>query len=364
MFSLVDLDVIVYNFNEFISRIFSAQTLQQAFSFFFEYVVSFLVGCFIILVVGRFLEESIESEKQKRQYDKRALDVLGIRVNRRTIKKNFASEIFTKKSSVEDKFLQDVFSESNKRRIEELKKTLKRTGLKINLDHFFMASGVLGVVVFGIFFKMKLMHPLILLVVALVSGIYLAKMLFEAIADSRVNRIRSRFPEALDMINRSLKTGFDTERSILLVSKAGFGELSDEFGEIYRRISIGIPVTKATYDAIENIPIEEFKFFTVALSVHSEAGGNLIELISNLSSVVRKRQEVEMKINTLSSESRMTAKILSTMPLALVGIFYAMNPKHFDPFFEPGTGKTLLLGSIVSYITGLIIIRSVSTIKV
>lgn len=353
----------VEGFNNFIEGMFSTENLIGAFSFFIEYVFTFLIAASTIFIVARFLENAIESEKQTQQYDKKTYDVLGVRVTEKKVKKNTNAQIFTKRNVLEERILRDAFSESNRKRLLKIKKTLDETGLPINIIHFLIVSIALsGLMYYGIL-KFDVIDPALLIPISICIGFYASINIFEAIAEARIKKLRARFPDALDMMNRSLKTGFDTEKSILLISKADLGEISKEFYQIYRRISIGIPAHKAVSEAINKVPIEEFKFFSVALGVHSEAGGNLIELISNLAGVVRRRQELEMKIETLSSEAKMTAKILSSLPIGLSGIFYWMNPKHFDPFLQPGTGKTLLFVAVASYVIGLAIIKKVSKIK-
>lgn len=363
MFEDLSLNVI-NNFNSFVEGLFRTENLVNSFYFFIEYILTFAIAVATILVIGNFLENAIESEKQTQQYDKRTYDILGVRTNKREVKQVKNAEIFTKRNVLEERILRDAFSEANQKRLLMVKRILDHTGLPINIIHYIAASLALSVVIYYIMLQFEVIDPFLLIPIAVAIGFYASLNIFETIADARIKRIRSRFPDALDMMNRSLKTGFDTEKSILLISKADMGEISKEFYAIYRRISIGIPATRAVSDAIEKIPIEEFKFFSVALTVHAEAGGNLIELINNLSGVVRKRQELELKIETLSSEARMTAKILSSLPIGLAGIFYWMNPKHFDPFFQPGTGKTLFFVAVTFYVMGLTLIRKVSKIKV
>lgn len=360
----IDVNSIIFNFNAVIERMFDAQNLAWAFSLFLEYVVTFGIAFGTILVIGSFLEQAIESEKQSQQYDKRTYQTLGIRIDKKEIKRNISAEIFTKRNKLEERILSDAVSEANRQRLLAVKKILDHTGLPINIVHFMIISLILSTGVYYLMLKFDVIDPVLLILVAIFVGFYVSLNVFEYIAEKRTKAIRSLFPDALDMINRSLKTGFDTEKSILLVSKAGLGEVSHEFAGIYRRISIGIPATNALSEAMDKIPIEEFKFLCVALGVHAEAGGNLIELINNLATVVRKRQELEMKVQTLSSEAKMTAKILSGLPIGLSGIFYWMNPSHFDPFTRPGTGKTLFFAAVASYTIGLAIIRKVSKIKV
>lgn len=363
MFSSINLNQINTNFQTFIDLCFSTHNLTLMFSFFVEYILVFAIACITTILIGNFLEEAIESEKQKQQFDRHTYNTLGIRVKKRVEKKQNNNQIFKKNNLLEEKILRDAFSEVNRQRLIAVKMMLIHTGMNLNLIHFFIFGTLLSLGIYYLIYKFDVIDNALLIIIAVFLGFYAAVNIIESLANARIRRIRLRFPDALDMMSRSLKTGFDTEKSILLISKADLGEISKEFYQIYRRISIGIPATKAVSEAIDQIPIEEFKFFSVALNVHAEAGGNLIELINNLSLVVRKRHELDMKIATLSSEAKMTAKILSSLPIGLSGIFYWMNPKHFDPFLVPGTGKTLFFIACITYVVGLTIIRKVSKIK-
>jgi tight adherence protein B len=139
--------------------------------------------------------------------------------------------------------------------------------------------------------------------------------------------------------------------------------VSDEFKIISQRFDMGIDHKKVLFAAAEKIDIEEFQFLVIALVLQMENGSALAEILQNLSGIVRRRLEFELKLKAMSAEARMSATIVSALPFVFAGVMVIINPNHLKEFSVPGIGQTLLRIAIILFISGIFIMWKITKIK-
>ena len=183
-------------------------------------------------------------------------------------------------------------------------------------------------------------------------------------AQARRKRIEDQFPVALDVFVRAMRSGHPIASAIELLTEEMDDPIGSEFGLVADEVSYGADLNDALLAMAERWDSNDMRMFVVSLSVQSETGGNLAEILENLADVIRARAAMYMKVRALSSEGRLTAWILSVLPvLTLVGMF-AINPAFYletarDPMFVIGFSVLILL-----YIVGFIWIRRMIDLKV
>jgi tight adherence protein B len=176
--------------------------------------------------------------------------------------------------------------------------------------------------------------------------------------------MEEQFPVALDIFTRSLRAGHPIASAIHLITEEMPDPIGSEFGLVSDEISYGAELTDALAAMAERWNLEDMRMFVVSVSVQSETGGNLAEILENLSSVIRARASMYMKVRALSSEGRMSAWMLTALPvLTLLGVV-AISPQFYfdvaqDPIFIFGFSALLVL-----YAIGVIIIRRLVDLKV
>jgi tight adherence protein B len=129
-------------------------------------------------------------------------------------------------------------------------------------------------------------------------------------------------------------------------------------------VTYGADLRDALSDLAERWDLDDMRMFVVSLSVQQETGGNLAEILENLSKVIRERMSLFMKVRALSSEGRMTAIMLTVLPVLAFTALFLLNPGFYlevadDPVFMPGFGGLILL-----YCTGVFTIRRMVDLKV
>lgn len=205
---------------------------------------------------------------------------------------------------------------------------------------------------------------LLLLAIASAIGIALPYLYVSRLAEKRRKKIIEQFPIALDIFVRSLRAGHPSFSAIKILEKELADPLGTEFGLVSDEISYGLSLKDALVNMADRCSVEDIDMFVVCVSVQSETGGNLAEVLANLASVIRDRASMYMKVRALSSEGRMTARMLTALPiLTLLGLF-VINPAFYfgvagDPLFVPG-----FLGLVVCFAVGTFWIRQITNLKV
>lgn len=199
---------------------------------------------------------------------------------------------------------------------------------------------------------------------AFAAGFGLPFMFFLRLADRRRRRLVQQFPVALDVFVRGLRAGHPIGAALELLTEEMPDPIGSEFGIAVDETTYGADLKDALQNMADRCGLEDMQMFVVSLSVQSETGGNLAEILENLSRVIRERASMMMKVRALSSEGRMTAVILTALPvLAFTGLFL-LNPAFYldvsdDPAFIPG-----FLGLLIAYAIGLFWIRRLVDLKV
>jgi tight adherence protein B len=180
----------------------------------------------------------------------------------------------------------------------------------------------------------------------------------------RRKRIEQQFPIALDIFVRALRAGHPIASALDMLTQEMEDPIGSEFGLVADEVSYGADLKDALQGMAERWDNNDMRMFVVSLSVQSETGGNLAEILENLADVIRARAAMFMKVRALSSEGRLTAWILTVLPaVSLVGMFL-VNPAFYletaaDPMFIWGFAMLIVL-----YLVGLLWIRRMIDLKV
>lgn len=233
-----------------------------------------------------------------------------------------------------------------------------------------MALAMGAIILFGLLFALAggfiLTTGMILLLLtfAFAAGFGLPMMVLTRMADRRRRKMQQQFPVALDIFVRGLRAGHPVASALNLLTEEMTDPLGSEFGLVVDEVTYGAELRDALQSLADRWGIDDIHMFVVSLSVQNETGGNLAEILENLSMVIRERASLLLKVRALSSEGRMTAVMLTALPvLAFVGLFL-LNPSFYldvsqDPAFSIGFGVLIAM-----YAVGFYTIRRMVDLKV
>ena len=173
----------------------------------------------------------------------------------------------------------------------------------------------------------------------------------------RINKFVNQLPNALDIIVRSLNAGHPLNAAISLVAREMPDPIGSEFGILSDQLAFGGDLDTSMLDMVDRVGAEEVKLLAVTLTVQQGTGGNLAELLENLSMMVRERLMLKNKIRAISAEGRATAVVLSLSPFAIFLMVNTLVPDYFDPLWESGYGTQVVVICVVMMIIGTIILN-------
>ena len=199
---------------------------------------------------------------------------------------------------------------------------------------------------------------------SIVLGLFIPVLVLQVRANRMRKKMQDQFPIALDVFVRGLRAGHPVSAALDLLTVELPDPIGSQFGMVVDEVTYGAELRDALHSMAERWDLNDMRMFVVSLSVQNETGGNLAEILENLSKVIRDRQSMMLKVRALSSEGRMTAIILTALPIMAFTALFTLNPRFYldvadDPAFVPGFVALILL-----YIIGFVAIRRMVDIKV
>jgi tight adherence protein B len=249
------------------------------------------------------------------------------------------------------------FSHTNR-----LRKLINQADMKITVSTFILLTLIICAA--GIFLSSFLIR---IWFVDIVIGVFLAFLPLLFILYKRKKRFRrfeELFPEALELLTRAVKAGHSFNTGMEMIAEEMVEPLRGEFKITFDEQNFGLPLKQALFNMVERVPLLDLKFFVTAILMQKETGGNLAEILTNLSHVIRERFKIMGEVRTFSAQGRLTGYILTCIPIAMGFILSMMNWDYMKALFKEEIGHYMLAGAGFCQLLGYIIIRKIVNIKV
>lgn len=180
----------------------------------------------------------------------------------------------------------------------------------------------------------------------------------------RNNKFIDQFPDALDTIVRSVRSGFPLSVALTMLAENAEDPVRAEFRQVTDEIALGRTLAQALNRLAVRINEPDIRFFVVVLTVQQETGGNLAEIIGNLSSIIRKRKQIRHKIRAMTAEGRATGLVLGALPVLVFLVLYFLQPGYLDPFFHDPLGQQLFGGAIALVLSCYVVIKQMINVDI
>lgn len=231
-------------------------------------------------------------------------------------------------------------------KVEALATRLDRTGKPWTVVQYLYASLGIALAVTVIVF-LRSGAPLLSLGIGLAFGAGIPHFVVNYFIKKRTNDFNSKFPDAIELLVRGLRSGLPVTETLSVVAQEVPGPVGLEFKSVVERIKIGRTMEESLQDTADRLNIPEFNFFCITLAIQRETGGNLAETLSNLADVLRKRAQMKLKIRAMSSESKASAYIVGSLPFIVFGMIWWINPAYLGGFFTDDRLIVTGLGGMV-----------------
>ncbi len=173
----------------------------------------------------------------------------------------------------------------------------------------------------------------------------------------RLKRFRAEFPNAIDVIVRGIKSGLPVGDCLKIVAAESQEPVKSEFKTLVEDQTLGMPLADAVQRLPNRMPLAEANFFAVAILVQSRSGGNLAEILTNLSKVLRERKKLQAKVAAMSAEAKASAGIIGSLPIIVTGLLYLTSPGYITILFTSLTGNIVLSVSGLWMLLGVVVMR-------
>jgi tight adherence protein B len=180
----------------------------------------------------------------------------------------------------------------------------------------------------------------------------------------RFQRFETMFPEVIDTLARAVRAGHAFTMALEIVCSELAEPAASEFRKLYEEQKYGMPVRDALLNLSFRMPLVDVKFFVTAVMLQRETGGNLAEILDNLSYMIRERFKILRQVRVYTAQGRLTMMLLMGLPPTIVVTMLIMNPSFIQPLFSDPIGHMLLAAGITLQTVGYFVIRRIIQIQV
>jgi tight adherence protein B len=240
--------------------------------------------------------------------------------------------------------------------------TLKQAGLKMTVGRFVGYSLICA----GAGFSLGFIFPIPFLIRLGVAAAFalLPWLMVRRKRTQRLRQIERQLPDAADLIARALRAGHSFASALGMLAEELSDPLGAEFRIVFDEINFGVSMNTALYNITERVPIDDLRYFVIAVLIQRESGGNLAEILGNIGFIIRERLKLFGKVRALSAEGRLSAWILALLPFVVIGVLSVLSPGFIKIFWtDPSAEK--LAGVCLGLMTlGILWMRKIVRIRV
>lgn len=224
---------------------------------------------------------------------------------------------------------------------------------------YFTAAGMaLAAMALGILLGLGLGAPLLAAAFGATPFLYL-----RVVADRRSRLLSEQLPDALDAMSRSLRAGHAISYAFQVVANEMPPPISIEFGRAFEEQRLGISADAAVQQMAGRVPDNgDFQIFAVSITIQRDTGGNLAEILGNISMTIRERFKFQGKLRALTAEARGSTVVLASLPVGVAGLVSVLNPNYLTPLASTPKGHAILIYAAVSWLVGLAWLKKMSKI--
>jgi tight adherence protein B len=241
---------------------------------------------------------------------------------------------------------------------------LYRAGTTWSVPRFLAVSLGLSICSAAIAFTLVRPELAVSAAIGAASGFALLPFVFVSIAArKRMRCFEEQLPDALDLICRALRSGISLEFGFRSVGEELKDPIGTEFGQLAHEIGLGLPIRTALEHLDERVRSRDLPFFTTAVLIQRETGGNLAEVLENLAHVVRERLQFQLKVRSILAQMKLTANLLAVLPLVFAGMITLASPGYLNPLFETALGRQAMYAALAMVVVGWLLCRRMGQVR-
>ncbi len=312
-----------------------------------------------------FLFPQIETEKKTATRVNRVKAAETDRINMKAARDRLQETTKRRKST------QDMLKELEKKQSEKAKKRnnasvkslILQANLSISPSRLYLISA--GLSVFAALAALLYNMPLLVaLGIGFIGILGAPRWVLRFLVKRRQTKFLEEFPNALDVMCRSIRSGLPLNEAVRLIASDGQEPVKTEFRRVVDSQQVGMSLPEAIERMTLTMPLPEVSFFGIVIAMQAQAGGNLSETLGNLSKVLRDRRKMKAKVSALSMEAKASAVIIGALPFIVAFLVYLTSPDYLMVLFTDQRGHLILGCSAVWMSIGIIIMRNMINFEI
>lgn len=269
------------------------------------------------------------------------------------------SELSKRRKSVQDslKELEKKQQERSAKATPSMKVRLTQADLSISIGRFYLFSALFGFFAFLVVLILGAGLP-VAVGFGMIAGLGLPRWFIGYLVKRRCKKFLEEFPNALEVMVRSIKSGLPLNDALRLIAADGQEPVKTEFRRVVESQQVGLSVTEACARMVNSIPLPEVNFFAIVIAIQAQAGGNLSEALGNLSRVLRERRKMRAKVSAMSMEAKASACIIGALPFIVALLVYLTSPAYMMVLFTDPRGHLIIGAGLFWMSIGIWVMRN------
>jgi tight adherence protein B len=247
-------------------------------------------------------------------------------------------------------------------RLSTLDGLLIKSGLPINATLFLVASAAFGLI--GFLLVYNFLPQAIAAVGVGLLCLALPYLLLKLAEKRYYQKFNEQLPEALDLLARAMRSGHALTSGLEMIAKELPDPIKSEFSATVDEINLGLTLKEALDNLCERVPVVDLRYFAIAVLVQKETGGNVAEILDNISRLIRERVQFQRQVKALTAEGRLSAIILIGLPIFMFVYIYLVNYEYIKLLWTEEIGRYMLFGALVMQVIGSYMIKRIVDIEV
>jgi len=247
-------------------------------------------------------------------------------------------------------------------RVHLLDRLLLQSGLDLTVAAFLGLTAILAFV--GFVVAMFLALPLLLMIIVTVVAGTLPLIFVVSAKNKRMTVIENQLPDALDLMGRAMRAGHAFPSALRMVGNEMAEPIASEFRTVFEEINYGISTQEALINLGKRVPSTDLSYFVIAVLIQHETGGNLSELLGNISTIIRDRLKLMGTIRVLSAEGKLSAWILTLLPFVLGATLQIVNPGFLNVLWTDPMGLKMTITALSMMVLGIFAMSRIIKIRV
>lgn len=231
---------------------------------------------------------------------------------------------------------------------------IAQAGKGYSVSRLLVVMSMVGFVFFLFLTVVLPVPPLFSLIFGAIAGAGFPLLYLRMKTKERVNKFSAQLPDALDTMSRSLRAGHPFSSAMTLAAADLADPMGTEIGIVVDEMTYGLALNEALENLRTRVRLQDLDYMVVAITIQHETGGNLAEVLANLSRVIRDRFRMFQKIKALSAEGRLSAWVISILPFFVAIIIHVINPRYFGQYLNDSTFQKLMIAGLCGIILGAI----------